>query len=339
MNSAQGETSKLSSSGKQLADRIIQGVPAALSRAITEVENETVHAAGLLAAVQSATGKAITIGITGPPGAGKSTLVNALIGQYRAQDKSVGVIAVDPSSPLSGGAILGDRIRMAEHSHDMGVFVRSIASRGHLGGLSRTAGRVVDLMDAAGWDVILIETVGAGQSEVEVADVAAIKLVISAPGLGDDIQAIKAGILEIADILVVNKFDQPMAEQTRRALKAMLKLKKQDAQDIPVLGTTATNGEGLPELVAEIDNQDQKQRTTVGLIDRKPRIRRNLAEAVGQLAKDRFRQNSSPDIDALVMALESGDTDYLAAAHKLLDGGQLGAESDTSAMPPECSQS
>jgi len=162
--------------------------------------------------------------------------------------------------------------------------VRSFASRGHLGGLSRTAGRVIDLMDAAGWDIILIETVGAGQSEVEVADIAAVKIVVSAPGLGDDIQAIKAGILEIADILVVNKCDQPLADQTKRSLKAMLKLKRQGSQDIPVLGTVATTSEGLPELVGEITIADEKQRLGTGLVDRKPRLRRNLAEALGQLA-------------------------------------------------------
>ena len=323
--------SELSEAGRRLIERLYAGNPAALSRAITEVENETAHAASLLAAVQKSTGKAITIGITGPPGAGKSTLVNALIGEYRAQDKTVAVIAVDPSSPLSGGAILGDRIRMAEHSHDTGVFVRSFASRGHLGGLSRTAGRVIDLMDAAGWDIILIETVGAGQSEVEVADIAAVKIVVSAPGLGDDIQAIKAGILEIADILVVNKCDQPLADQTKRSLKAMLKLKRQGSQDIPVLGTVATTSEGLPELVGEITIADEKQRLGTGLVDRKPRLRRNLAEALGQLAKQRLRQNTSPEIDALVSALESGETDYMAAAETLLDGGYLGAVADTAA--------
>ncbi|MBT3787466.1 MAG: methylmalonyl Co-A mutase-associated GTPase MeaB [Alphaproteobacteria bacterium] len=319
-------TAGLSEAGQRLVEKILEGQPAALSRAMTEVENETGHAAALLAAVQKATGRAVTIGITGPPGAGKSTLVNALIGEYRQAGKTVGVIAVDPSSPLSGGAILGDRIRMAEHSHDPGVFVRSFASRGHLGGLSRTAGRVIDLMDAAGWDIILIETVGAGQSEVEVADIAAIKLVVSAPGLGDDIQAIKAGILEIADILVVNKCDQPLAEQTKRSLKAMLKLKQSGSQDIPVLGTVATTSEGLAELVSEIALQDEKQRRGDNLVDRKPRIRRNLAEAVGQLAKDRLRQNQSADIDALIVALESGETDYLAAAEAVLDGGQTNRE-------------
>jgi LAO/AO transport system kinase len=320
------KTARLSEAAIRLVDNLRAGQPAALSRAITEVENETVHAASLLAAVQKDTGQATTIGITGPPGAGKSTLVNALIGEYRQQGKTVGVIAVDPSSPLSGGAILGDRIRMAEHSHDSGVFVRSLASRGHLGGLSRTAGRVVDLMDAAGWQMILIETVGAGQSEVEVADLAAVKLVVSAPGLGDDIQAIKAGILEIADILVVNKCDQPMADQTKRALKAMLKLKQEGQRDVPVLGTVATTCEGLPELVVGIAAVDEKQRTHTGLVDRKPRIRRNLAEAVGQMAKHRFRQNISSEIDALVAALESGETDYMAAAEKVLDGDHLSGE-------------
>ena len=305
----------------RLADNLKQGKPTALSRAITLVENETPEAAALQAALRGETGKAMTIGITGPPGAGKSTLVNAFIGELRRRGKTVGVIAVDPSSPLSGGAILGDRIRMAEHSGDGGVFIRSLASRGHLGGLTRTAGRIVDVMDAAGLDVVLIETVGAGQSEVEVADVAGTKLVVSAPGLGDDVQAIKAGILEIADVLVVNKFDLPMAEQTRKALKAMLHLRKADAAHVEVIGTVATTGEGIAELTDAVEAHDAALRQEGGKVDITPRILRNLTETVGQVAQERFRALKGGQVESIVESVRTGEIDYDAAAIQILDRG------------------
>ena len=300
---------------------LLSGKPAALSRAITLVENETAAAATVQSSLQSATGQAITVGITGPPGAGKSTLVNAFIGELRAREKTVGVIAVDPSSPLTGGAILGDRIRMAEHSGDAGVFIRSLAARGHLGGLTRTAGRIVDVMDAAGLGVILIETVGAGQSEVEVADVAAVKIVVSAPGAGDDVQAIKAGILEIADILVVNKFDLPMAAETKRALKAMLHLRSDNAAPVEVIGTVATTGEGIAELVDAVIAHDQALRRDGGVIDPAPRILRNLTEAVGQAARDRFRALERDQLGDIIDSVKRGEVDYATAAQRILDRG------------------
>ncbi len=304
---------------ERLVDALIQGKPTALSRAITLVENETPEAAALQAAVRGKTGRAMTIGITGPPGAGKSTLVNAFIGELRRRELTIGVIAVDPSSPLSGGAILGDRIRMAEHSGDSGVFIRSLASRGHLGGLTRTAGRIVDVMDAAGLDVVLIETVGAGQSEVEVADVAGTKLVVSAPGLGDDVQAIKAGILEIADVLVVNKFDLPMADQTKKALKAMLHLRKADAAHVEVIGTVATTGEGIGELTDAVIAHDEAMRLEGGAVDMTPRILRNLTETVGQIAQERFRALNGGQVDNIVERVRNGELDYNAAANRILD--------------------
>ncbi|MCH6588758.1 MAG: methylmalonyl Co-A mutase-associated GTPase MeaB, partial [Proteobacteria bacterium] len=202
--------------------RLRSGEPLALARAITAVENETGDAAEILRAIQPHLGGARVHGFTGPPGVGKSTLVDAYITELRKRDLSVGVIAVDPSSPVSGGAILGDRVRMTSHGLDPEVFVRSIAARGHLGGLSATTAFVVDVMDAAGKDVIVIETVGTGQSEVEVAQIADTKVVICAPGAGDDVQAIKAGILEIGDLLVVNKADLPAAEVTAAYLRGML---------------------------------------------------------------------------------------------------------------------
>jgi LAO/AO transport system kinase len=233
-----------------LAERIRGGDRRALARAITAVENETAEAASIRAALAAHLGHAQVTGITGPPGAGKSTLVNALVKVLVGYGRRVAVIAVDPSSPLSGGAVLGDRIRMGEMQGHDAVFIRSLAARGHLGGLSRTAAQVIDVLDGAGFDDVLVETVGAGQSEVEVAKVAAHRLVVCPPGLGDDVQAIKAGILEIADAFVVNKADLPEAARTERELQAMLALRTGAAADVqpPVLKTVATNGEGVAAL-------------------------------------------------------------------------------------------
>ena len=201
-----------------LMHKMRAGERRATALVITELERLSTAAPILLRAMQPHLGHALVVGFTGPPGAGKSTLVNAVIANLRAAGKTVGVIAVDPSSPVSGGAILGDRIRMTAALDDDGVFVRSLASRGYLGGLSPAAVRIIDALDAAGRDVILLETVGTGQSEIDVAEVADVRVVISAPGLGDDIQAMKSGLLEIADIMVVNKGDRPGAEQTLQQL-------------------------------------------------------------------------------------------------------------------------
>nr|WP_181017839.1 methylmalonyl Co-A mutase-associated GTPase MeaB [Sneathiella aquimaris] len=229
------------------------GNRAALARAITLVENNGKGTGDLLQKLAPSLGHSMVVGFTGAPGAGKSTLVGAYVRELRSRGKSVGVIAVDPSSPLSGGAVLGDRIRMSEHATDPDVFVRSLASRGHLGGLSRSASHVIDIMDAFGKDVIVLETVGAGQSEVEVADIADVKVVVCAPGLGDDVQAIKAGILEIADILVVNKADNPLAERTARQLEA--RTTGALSRKIPVLKTIAVENQGLDLLSEAIETQ------------------------------------------------------------------------------------
>ncbi len=233
---------------RTLAERIRGGDRRALARAITAVENESAEAASICAALAPHLGHARVLGVTGPPGAGKSTLVNALVKELVARGRRVAVIAVDPSSPISGGAVLGDRVRMGEmQSHDA-VFIRSLAARGHLGGLSRTTAQVIGVLDAAGFDDVIVETVGAGQSEVEIAKVAATRLVVCPPGLGDDVQAIKAGILEIADAFVVNKADLPDAARTESELHAMLALRR-DADQPPVLKTIATTGEGVVALV------------------------------------------------------------------------------------------
>ncbi len=243
-----------------LAERIRGGDRRALARAITAVENQTHEAASIRAALAAHLGHAQVIGITGPPGAGKSTLVNAMVRELVGRGRRVAVIAVDPSSPVSGGAVLGDRVRMGEMQGHEAVFIRSLAARGHLGGLSRTAAQVVDVLDGAGFDDVLVETVGAGQSEVEIAKVAAHRLVVCPPGLGDDVQAIKAGILEIADAFVVNKADFPDAARTERELLAMLALRQGAAAQAPVLKTVATTGEGVAELVDWLEARGRRPR-------------------------------------------------------------------------------
>jgi LAO/AO transport system kinase len=249
---------------------VLAGDRRALARALTLVENDAPAKRPLLEALYPHSGAAHVIGVTGAPGTGKSSLVNRMALELRQQGRTVGIVAVDPTSPFSGGAILGDRIRMRDLSGDPGIFIRSMASRGSLGGLARTTYDVVSVMAAAGFDVVLVETVGAGQSETEVATLAQTTIVVEAPGLGDDIQALKAGILEIADILVVNKADDPRSASTARALQAMLDLGTErphtlhhgqliavvtppGAPDtgwqVPIQLTNAHNGEGVPDLL------------------------------------------------------------------------------------------
>ena len=206
----------------KLAEDLLAGNRRALARGITIVETGGPPARELLAALYTRTGRAQIVGVTGSPGAGKSTLVNALALHWRRAGKTIGIIAVDPTSPFTGGAILGDRIRMQPLGGDPGIFIRSMASRGRLGGIAHATSDAIDLLDAAGFEIVLVETVGAGQSEVEIASATHTTLVIEVPGMGDDVQAIKAGILEIADIFVVNKADRPGADATARQLRAML---------------------------------------------------------------------------------------------------------------------
>ena len=224
----------------------------ALARAITLLENDRPGAAELMAELAPRCGRAHVVGVTGAPGAGKSTLINALIGAFTQRGRSVAVVAVDPSSPISGGSILGDRLRMDEHGNRDDVFIRSVSSRGHLGGLSKTAGRVIDVFDAVGYDVVIVETVGAGQSEVEIRHFADTNIVVCPPGLGDEVQAIKAGIIEIADLLVVNKADLPQAERTVLDLTTATQLRHRADWKVKVLKTVATSGEGVAALVDAI---------------------------------------------------------------------------------------
>lgn len=223
-----------------------------LARAITLLENDRPGAAELMAELAPRCGRAHVVGVTGAPGAGKSTLINALLGEFTQRGRSVAVVAVDPSSPISGGSILGDRLRMDEHGNRDDVFIRSVSSRGHLGGLSKTTGRVIDAFDAVGYDVVIVETVGAGQSEVEIRHFADTNIVVCPPGLGDDVQAIKAGIIEIADLLVVNKADLPQAERTVLDLTTATHLRHRTDWQVKVLKTVATSGEGVTALVDAI---------------------------------------------------------------------------------------
>ncbi|HKO69108.1 MAG TPA: methylmalonyl Co-A mutase-associated GTPase MeaB [Burkholderiaceae bacterium] len=231
--------------------RIVAGDRRTIARAITTIENEPERAAQLLGTLAAHLGRAHVVGITGPAGAGKSTLVNALVGELLKRGHTVAVVAIDPSSPFSGGAVLGDRIRMAEHQADARVFIRSLASRGHAGGLSRATAQVVDVLDAAGFELILVETVGAGQSDVAIAKLARTRVVVYPPGLGDEVQALKAGVLEIADILVVNKADLPGADSAARDLLSVPARRGADTKR-PVLKTVSTTGRGVVELVEAI---------------------------------------------------------------------------------------
>jgi LAO/AO transport system kinase len=294
-------------------EALFSGDRRALARAITLVENEGPAAADILARIRGHLGRAVTVGFTGPPGAGKSTLVNAFVRVLRERGRTVGVVAVDPSSPVTGGAILGDRIRMTGHSGDRGVFVRSLASRGHLGGLSRSAVRVIDCMDAAGLDVVVIETVGAGQSEVEIAEVADVKVVVAAPGLGDDVQAIKAGILEIADVLVVNKGDHPLSAQTARYLKTMVGMQAREPAT-QVLRTVATTGKGVEVLADTIERLGQQGRACAPM----ERSRRLLVRAAQDLLRQRLASVPPEQVDSLARALLAGEKTVENAALDLV---------------------
>lgn len=261
-----------------LLEEFHAGEQRALARAITYAESG--RGAELIGELAPLAGRAVTIGLTGPPGVGKSTLCAALVRNVRAQAKTVGVISVDPSSPFSRGALLGDRIRLTEHFVDPGVFIRSMASRGHLGGLAGATGDAVTLMDAFGMDVIVIETVGVGQSEVEIADLADTTVVVLQPGSGDSVQLLKAGILEVADIFVINKADHPLANHLARGIRAMLEMRDGAARVPELVMTQATGGIGIDELWAAIVPHGDDLRASGRLRERR---RRGLEHRVRQL--------------------------------------------------------
>jgi LAO/AO transport system kinase len=312
----------------ELSDAAVGGDRLALARLLTAVENRTPVAEAALRRLYPAAGRAHLVGITGPPGSGKSTLVAALIAEVRAAGRSVAVIAVDPSSPITGGALLGDRVRMQAYAGDPDVFIRSMASRGHAGGLAATSTAAAAVLDAAGFDLILIETVGTGQSEVEVAAAADTTVVLEAPEMGDEVQAIKAGLLEVADLVVVNKGDKPGAQRTASQLRAMLVASAPRDVDDPrprpkrpeVLITTAATGAGVPELLAAIDRH-----RAIGRVGESSAARLARAEAqVWAILADRFRDrlhdaDHLSTTESLLRDVAEHRLDPYAAADRLLE--------------------
>lgn len=286
----------------RLARQIAEGDTRSLARAITAVTNDEPIAAELLQAIAPYRAAPICVGFTGPPGAGKSTLINAYVRELRKNGKTVAVAAVDPSSAFHGGAVLGDRIRMGEHSNDPGVYVRSLAARGHYGGLTATILGVLDLLAACGRDVIILETVGAGQSEIDIAEIADVRVVIAAPGLGDDVQALKAGILEIADLIVVNKADKPGAKRTYNQLKAGYAL-RDGAVDTPIVMTVATEGQGIGALTDTIDAKAPAALSANPELRAARRARRVLAEALAAHVKTHVLTSRRPEVDSICRRL------------------------------------
>ena len=303
---------------QDLADRVRAGERRAIALALTEVERQTPVSRALLQAMRRHLGRALTIGFTGPPGAGKSTLVDAMVRALRADGRTVGVIAVDPSSPLSGGAILGDRIRMTSALDDDGVFVRSLAARGHLGGLTPAAVRMIDVLDAAGFDIVMLETVGTGQSEIDVAEVTDVRVVVSAPGLGDDIQAMKAGLLEIADVLVVNKADRDGAERTMQQLLSRATVRTSLRTPTPVLKTIATTGDGVGDLLAAIDKVALRRMAAGSQSRRRTRARYLIARAAADLIAAEIREAPVGQIEQLADAVLDGTLSANEAAARLI---------------------
>ncbi len=329
---------------------VLAGDRRALARLLTRIENGAPDAEPALAALYPHTGRAHRVGITGPPGTGKSSLVNVLAQVYRQQGVSVAIVAVDPSSPFTGGAILGDRIRMRDLAGDPGIFIRSMASRGSLGGLARSTADVVRTLDAAGFDRILIETVGAGQTEVDIARAAQTTVVVEAPGLGDDVQAIKAGLLEVADVLVVNKADLPGADAALRALRASLDLARPAARrwasdghhaltgrqsagdgnpaaeppadwEPPILTTVATEGRGADDLAAALDRHRAHLQDSGGLAQRE---REGLAHELearlqGLLLEGLTRRLGQAAIAAAIDRLLAREIDPAGAARELAE--------------------
>jgi LAO/AO transport system kinase len=311
-----------------LAERVLAGDPRAMARAISLIEDESPASTDLIRAIFSRTGRAYLVGVTGPPGAGKSTLVDRLTSEIRRLGQTVGVIAVDPTSPFTGGAVLGDRLRMQTHAGDHAVFIRSMATRGHLGGLARATGDAALVLDAAGKEVILIETVGVGQDEVDIIRTADVSIVTLVPGAGDDVQALKAGIMEIADIFVVNKADREGADRVAAEVEANLALRAYGPEEWrpPILKTTATTGGGVAELVAAIwtfrERSAQARRAPGAILAarRRSRIECRLRELVAQRFVDRLeREVLAPnELASVVEQIAARELDPYTAADGLL---------------------
>ena len=300
--------------GGALAARVVEGDRRAIARAITLAESRDPEARALMAALYPSTGRAALIGVTGAPGSGKSTLTDRLIETYRKNGKTVGVVAVDPSSPFTGGALLGDRVRMNMRQTDPDVFIRSMATRGHLGGLSRASADAARILDAAGKDIVIIETVGVGQSEVDIVRLADTVVVVAVPGMGDEIQNIKAGLMEIGDVFVVNKADREGADRTQAELQAWLEHGMTDAWNPPVMRTIAATGEGIPELVQTLADHKDALRKHAKLESKR---RQQAEHEIIEVLRERVTRDALKDrarFDALVARVAARELDPYAAA-------------------------
>jgi LAO/AO transport system kinase len=310
------------STAAELTDKLLAGDKRALARAISLVENDDPEGWALVREVYPQTGKAAVVGFTGPPGVGKSTLIGALTTKYRERDRQVAVLSIDPSSPFTKGALLGDRIRLTEHFLDSGVFIRSMANRGALGGLSEACLQAALLMDASGKDVVLLETVGVGQAEVDIIDHADTVVLALMPGSGDSIQALKAGVMEIPDVIIVNKSDHPLTDTMIREIRGVLSLGPQKGWRVPIVKTEASRGEGIDELAEAIEAHRKHIESEGTLAERR---RRNLMNEVLALAAGRLRrqlEESLHDDDSVRELLDevvARRLDPSSAATKLLE--------------------
>ena len=311
----------------ELVEQMLKGEIVPLSRVISLVENESKEMPEIMKLIAPRAGKAYCVGITGPPGSGKSTLVDKLTAIMRKQDLTVGIIAADPSSPFTGGAVLGDRIRMQQHYLDEGVFIRSMASRGSLGGLPQTTGSVIKVLDAFGKDIILVETVGVGQSEIDIMKNSDTVVVVLSPEAGDSIQTMKAGLFEIADIFVVNKADHPGADNLIHDIQSMLHLHNGSSWwDIPALATEAVNNVGIEELYQQIQRHRRILEETGRLTQRRQKQRRDeffetIKQKVGKRLIRAIEQDS--ELANYAQRVESGEIDPYSAADKVLKSGKL----------------
>ncbi|HVE56530.1 MAG TPA: methylmalonyl Co-A mutase-associated GTPase MeaB [Pyrinomonadaceae bacterium] len=306
---------------QNLVEKLLAGETRAVARAITKVENGANASADLMKAVFPRTGNALVIGITGAPGAGKSSLVDKLAMHYRDQGERIGIICVDPSSPFSGGAILGDRIRMSTLGLDKNVFIRSMATRGNLGGLSRTTVDAVAILDAAGFDKVIVETVGVGQDEVEIVKTADVSVVVLVPGMGDDIQAIKAGIMEIGDVFVINKADREGVLRTEKELEALLSLAhRPDFWNPPIVKTIATENKGIADLSKAIESYYEFQKSGENLERRKAIAKWRLLELLQErlLADVLNRNGTSEKLDKLAQEIAEKKNNPYSAVEEIL---------------------